>query len=559
MKLVGVRELRLLFAAAIGLAGCRDDGSGSPTADGTSDDGGDDSGAESGSDDGSGTAPPTDVEGVGISGARRLTVHEYDNTVRDLLGDTSRPAASFLPEDRRTPFDNELSTQVASRVLVEGAETLARIVAASAVADADRRAIIVGCEPSGAGDETCMRTFVESHGRRMLRRPLTSEEVEAFVELGLSFADEGDDFGEGVEVVLRAFLQDPEFLYRIETGIPVEGRPELFRLDDYQVATRMAYLIWGSAPDDGLLDWAELGLLEDSAGRSEAATMMLADGRASEQIDRFHALWLGYDQLPHPPELTNAMRQEAARLVERVIFEDRDDWVRLMTSTETYLTPFLAEHYGLEGDGWTDVSAYGRMGLLSQGAFLSVGSNVDDTSPTKRGKLVRERLMCEPIPPPPPDVMADTPPTAEGGECRIDQYKAHREQAACAACHELMDEIGFGLERYDQLGRYRDFEYFTEGLAENENCPLDGQGSIAGVGSFTDPAGLAQSLVDDDIVQACVVQQLYGYAMGRAPGVDDRRFVEDLTRSFTDSGRRFDSLVLALVSDEAFAYRKEGE
>ena len=506
-----------------------------------------DSGASSSGESGD-PAPPTDVDGVGPMGARRLTIYEYDNTLRDVLGDDTRPGASFLPEDRRTPFDNEYAVQVASRVLVEGAETLARDVASRAVAE--RRDAIVGCTPD---EPTCMRSFVETMGRRMLRRPLDADEIDDFTAL----ATEQEGFDDGIEVVLRAFLQDPEFLYRIELGRPVEGRPELFRLSGYEIATRMAYLIWGSAPDDALLDRARDGELEESDGRIEAATMMLADPRARTQIDRFHAQWLGYDQLPHPPELTHAMRTETQRLVERVIFDEQDDWVRLFTSPETYLPDGLGEHYGIEGSGWVDVSAHGRQGVLSTGAFLSVASNVDDTSPTKRGKLVRERLMCQTIPPPPPEAMADVPPTALGGECRLDQYLAHREQGTCAGCHALMDDIGFGLERYDQLGKFREYEYFSEGVALNDACPLDGVGTIDTLGGFRDPAGLAQLLVEEEIVQACVVEQLYTYAMGHAPDDADEPFVEALTTAFTDSGHRFDALVIDVIGSEAFAYRTE--
>lgn len=534
------------FACSDGARDAAPDGTHGGTAEESSSDGG---------------AAPTDVDGVGIGGLRRLTVHEYDNAIRDLLGDDTRPGASALPEDRRTPFDNDFAVQLASRVLVEGAETLARDIAARTVADPARRDQVVGCQPSGVDDEACMRAFVERHGRRMLRRALTTEELDDFTALGLEIAAAAGGFDRGVEAVLRAFLQDPEFLYRLELGTPVEARPGLFRLGGYELATRMAFLVWGSTPDDALLERAELGELDEPDGRADALATMLADPRARVQIDRFHAQWLGYDQLPHPPALTNALRTETRMLVERVVFEAGHDWVELFTSGEAFLSPELAAHYGIDGiatEGWVDVASHGRMGVLGSGAFLSVASNVDDTSPTKRGKLVRERLMCQSIPPPPPDVMADVPPTALGGECRLDQYRAHG-QGSCAGCHALMDPIGFGLERYDQLGRFREYEYFSEGLDLNDACPLDGQGQIAELGAFTDPAGLAQLLVDADIVQDCMVTQLYTFAMGHAPAADDARFVDALGQSFTDSGHRFDELLRAIVTDDAFAYRAEQE
>ncbi len=500
------------------------------------------------------------VDGVGTVGLRRLTVREYNATVRDLLGEGAAPSARFLPEDRRTPFDNDFTTQTASRVLVEGVEALARDIAARTVADPARRDLVVGCAPSSADDDDCMRSFVTAQGRRMLRRPLTAEEVDAFTRLGLDAAAQTEFFG-GVEAVLTAWLQDPAFLYRIETGVPVPGRPGLFRLDGFEVATRMAYLIWGSAPDDGLLDWAESGGLDEAEGRREAATAMLADPRARGQIDRFHAQWLGYDSLSHPPFLTNAMRLETRALVERVIFDEHAAWDQLFLSTDSYIGPTLASYYGIAEPitelGWVDTSAVDRVGILSQGSFLSVAPNVDDTSPTKRGKVVRERLMCQPIPPPPPDVMADTPPTPTDSSCRLDEYRAHREQGTCAGCHALMDEVGFGLERYDAVGVYREFEYLPEGLESNEACAIEGKGEIVGVGTFEGPAGLGRLLVDEGIVQPCVVQQLYGYAMGHAVDDADEPMLQRLQADFAASDYRFDELVLALVADEAFAYRQE--
>jgi hypothetical protein len=199
----------------------------------------------------------------------------------------------------------------------------------------------------------------------------------------------------------------------------------------------------------------------------------------------------------------------------------------------------------------------GRAGILSHGSFLSVAPNVDDTSPTKRGKIVRERLMCQTIPPPPPDVMADTPPTPTDDSCRLDEYRAHRSQGACAACHELMDEVGFGLEQYDSVGIFREFEYLPEGLETNASCPIDGRGEIVGIGTFDGPAGLGRLLAEQGIVQDCVVDQLYAYAMGHAVDDGDRPMLDRLQQSFADSDHRFDALVFALVADEAFAYRAE--
>jgi len=543
-----------LFATmlAMSVAACRDGGGGGDDDgdDGTAGD--DDDGTADDSADTGEPLPPED--GVALVGMRRLTRYEFDNTLRDILLDDTRPASSLLPEDPRTPFDNDYTMQAPSQPLVESIEILAKEAAERLVADPERMAAVVGCSPSGTTDEACMRSFVEDFGRLALRRPLAAAEVDEYVALGLQYAGLGEDFDIGVEVVVRTLLQDAEFVYRVEIGTPVDGMPGVFRLTPYEVASRLSYFVWGSTPDSSLLDDAEAGLLDDAEGIREAAAAMLADGRARTHVDRFHSLWLGYAELPHAPEITNAMRRETGALVERVVFDEQSSWLDLFTADETWLDATLAEHYGLPapqgGEGWVAYGDSGRMGILSHGAFLSVASSVMDTSPTKRGKLVREQLLCQDVPPPPPDVDADNPPAQETGECKIDRYAQHR-VGSCAECHAQMDFIGFGLENYDSAGRYR-----THDLDAPE-CTIDGEGELVGYGTFNGPAGLAQLLVDNELLHGCVAQQLYRFALGRELDTEDLPFVNTLITNFPEHGYRFDELVLDIVSEQAFSYRRE--
>lgn len=497
--------------------------------------------------------PPPDV--VGPVGMRRLTRYELDNTVRDLVGDATRPAQQLLPEDPRTPFDNEYAEQVVSQPLVESIEILAKGVAERLIADPERLDAVVGCTPSGVDDEACMRSFVEDFGRLALRRPLQAAEVDDFVALGMDYAAQAGEFHTGVEVIVRAMLQDAELVYRIELGTPVDGEPGLFRLTPYELASRMSYFLWGSTPDAALLDAAEAGQLDAPAGVRDTAIAMLDDPRARTHVDRFHALWLGYAELPHAQDLTNAMREETAALVQRTVFDAPSSWLDLFTADETWLDTTLAEHYGLPapagGEGWVSYGSSGRMGILSHGSFLSVASNVADTSPTKRGKLVREQLMCQTIPPPPPDVMADNPPEGTA-ECKIDRYAIHAE-GVCAGCHDQMDLVGFGLEAFDRAGRFREHD---DGLPQ---CPIAGEGELVGIGTFVGPAGLAELLVEGELLEGCVAQQLYRYAMGRDVEVVDGPLVDDLVAEFVAAGYRFDELMLAVVTHEAFGYRREEE
>ncbi|MBC8070104.1 MAG: DUF1592 domain-containing protein [Deltaproteobacteria bacterium] len=539
---------------ALGLTGCRGDassnGDGADSTEGTAT--GTSEGASADSTE-TGAEVPDDAS-IARIGLRRINRYEFDNIVRDLLQDDSRPAAQLLPEDLRTPFDNDYTMQLATQPLVDGIEVLARQVAGDLVDDADRRATVVGCTPSGVDDDVCMRAFVGHFGRLALRRPLADAEVEDYVALGLDFAGQADDFWVGVEVVVTALLQDTEMVYRVELGTPVADAPGVFALGPYELASRMSFFLWGSTPDDALLDAAGAGSLDDADGVRELATSMLADPRARAHIDRFHALWLGYSELPHPQALTSAMRRESAALVERVVFDEQRPWLELFDANESFIDDTLAELYGMSapqgGPGWVPYGDNGRMGLLSHGAFLSVAANVADTSPTRRGKFIREQLMCQIIPPPPPDVDADNPPDPASGDCKVDQYRAHA-SGSCAQCHEQMDPIGFGLENYDKTGRYRTHD---DGKPE---CVIEGDGELTGIGEFSGPGELASLLLGADVLDACVTQQLYRYAIGREVEPEDQDFVDAVAVSFADADHRFDELLLALVSNPAFGYRRE--
>lgn len=505
-------------------------------------------------DDGPVVPGPGDI-GIGQQGARRLTRDELDNTLRDLLLDDTKPADDFLPPDVVDPFDNQLSTQEASSVLVSGLEALANDVATRLVADPVRRDAVVSCTPANDTDADCMTDFVGRFGRLALRRPLGAEEIATLATLGLSFAETGG-FYDGVDVVVRALLQYPEFVYRVELGAPT-GDAGVFALNDFEVATRLSFLLWGTTPDDALLDDAEAGALSDAASVREIALRMLEDPRARDRMDRFHAMWLGYWTLPHPPELTNAFRLETRRLLEQVVFDDLAPWSDLFTADGTYADDFLADHYDLPPPGsdepvWVPYGDSGRRGILSHGSFLSVNAKFGDTSPTLRGKLVRERLLCEVVPPPPPDVNVDEPPQGDGSsDCKVDRYAVHRSSGACKSCHDRIDPIGFGLEAFDQRGQFREHDV---GAPE---CSIDGAGDVDGA-AFVGPAGLADLLVDGDRLHACAVEQAYRLAHGHEPVSDEQPYLDRLTATFTANGR-MDELFLGIVGDDAFLFRREEE
>jgi hypothetical protein len=489
--------------------------------------------------------------------ARRLSRTEYANVARDVLGDTSGALTQYLVEDEYRPFDNDYTVQTASQALIESLEAAADDLAARATSPANR-AKIVPCTPSGPGDAACLRSTIESLGRRLYRRPLSAEQVTAYLGLQ-SFATEVNpdvphDFYTAVNLVLRSMLQDPEVLYRIETGTPT-GEPGIFQLDSYEIASRLAFLLWGSAPDDALLDQAGDGSFLDGASRSAAAVAMLADARARAQLERFHAMWLGYRAIPASAELASAFSLETNKLIDKVVFDQPSSYLDLFTSGQTYVNDLLATHYGLPtpagGEGWVTYTSDQRAGILSHGSVLASFSKFSDTSPTQRGIFVQTRLLCNKVAPPPANVNVDQPPAADDAACKLERYDAHRQLESCKACHAQLDPIGYGLESYDIGGRFRSHD------DANEACLLPGSGELPGHGPFSGPGQLARLLVDSGELEQCFVQHLMSYAVGRELRAEEEAARDALLASFKSDAHDAQRLLASLVSDERFGLRQE--
>jgi Protein of unknown function (DUF1592)/Protein of unknown function (DUF1588)/Protein of unknown function (DUF1595)/Protein of unknown function (DUF1587) len=518
---------------------------------------------------------PADAELVATSGLRRMTVVEYFNTIKDLLKTNTLPVAELLPADARTPFDNDYLEQVASQGLIDAADFLAERAADELIADPTRRDAIVGCTPSGPDDEACLRSFVTSFGRRAMRRPLSEVEVDGYLhgngelDSALDYATETGDFYTAVHSIVWAMLQDPEFLYRVEIGTPVEGQDEMFALDQFEVASRLSYFIWGSMPDKALLDRAEAGNLADGAARRDEALRMLADDRAKSRIARFHAMWLGYEIMPHSGELAAGMLDETSALIERVVFDENLPWAQLFTFQETFVNSFMADHYGLPApsnpDGaWVSYAGTQRAGLFSHGTFLSIGAKFADTSPVQRGLVIRERLFCHDIADPPPEVDTDTPPepTTDGGFCKIDRFDQLITSEGCVNCHNLINPLGYGLENYDQFGVFRTHEPDNPDTPEDEStCEIPGQGSFEG-GDFSGPKELAELSLDTGLIQDCLSTQLYRFVSGRSDlDKTDQKIVAKIREQMASANGEFTfgDLVYEVVAHDSFAFRVMGE
>jgi hypothetical protein len=484
------------------------------------------------------------------SSVRRLSRQELRTTLQDLLGTDPGADIELLPADSGSSFDTEAAGQAPSAALVEGLKLVGKRAAERLVADPVRLNALLGCTKR---DTACLRSFVGTFGRRVLRRPLAEDEVERYVALAEKPGAQGQ-FEAGVLLVVRALLLAPEFAYLIETGKPVANHPDIVELTACELAARLAYLLWGSTPDDALLDAAAQGLLDTSAGLEHEAQRLLDSPAAHRRVVDFHAQWLGYRQSALPSDLAAAMQRETNVLVERTAFDPTRSWYDLFLARDTYVDDSLAAHYDLANDGksgprWHPYAGTERQGILSHATFLSVRSKFGDTSPTQRGLLVRTKLLCQAVNPAPPDVNVDTPPVAAGPSiCKRDRYEAHA-HGKCANCHAPLDPVGFGLENYDQTGAFR---VHDPGAPD---CPISGQGELTELGTFRGPAQLADRLVQSGQLDACVVEQFYRFAVGRAKTPADQPHLDALLQAFRRDDHRFRTLLMEFVTSPTFRRR----
>ncbi|MBZ2183510.1 MAG: DUF1592 domain-containing protein [Bryobacter sp.] len=476
---------------------------------------------------------------------RRLSHAEYNNIVRDLLGDTSQPASGFPPEDFVNGFKTQYQAQSISPLLMEAYSAAAEKVARNAL-----RRGIVPAKPSAR--------FVADFGLRLFRRPLTATELKRYQALLASG---------GSALVIEAMLQSSAFLFRLEAA----NEPAL---EPYVIASRLSFTLWASAPDDALLAAAGRGELQDPVARLRHAQRLLADDRARGNIDEFTAQWLRFDRILgavkerrrfplFSREAAVAMTEEARRFVGDLAWSDRS-FMELFTDPHGYMTSDLAAIYGapapeLEYSRVAFPLQSGRAGILGQALFLASTAKPDDTSPTARGLFVREQLLCQHVPPPPPGVDTNLPVLSEAKPLTNKQRLAvHLSNSSCAGCHTLIDPIGFGFEKFDAIGSRRETARLVFAARKGNSAPstvelpLETQGYVAGLAdsAFDTPAQLGAILARSPVCQDCIVRQIFRYTLGRMETPADRRLLRHLFSRFRDSQFRFKELMLALAVEE---------
>ncbi len=492
--------------------------------------------------------------------APRLTGRQFRNTLRDLLGEgIVVPPVTFndLKSGGFAAVGAGIAT-IAPRT-AEDFESASREVARQMVSE-DHRERFIPCEPTAAVDATCAREALSAFGLRAWRRPLASDELDRIVGVATDAGDVLGDFHEGMEYGFAAILQSPYLLFRDEVGElqpeAAEGEPWLY--NDYELASRLSYLVWNTTPDDELLRAAAGGELTTDEGLLAQFERLAADERAKEGVLEFFRQMYGLSELESltkdpnvylsmAPEFGPTAMRETELFVESIVF-DAVDIHELLLSNRTFVDNRLAAHYGVPSptaEGFGEVflpTEMGRRGLLGQASFLSIAAHPTSTSPTLRGKFIRERLLCQTIPAPPANVDTSIPEPDENARTLRDRLASHLENPDCATCHGLTDPIGLAFETYDGVGQWRS----TDNGAE-----IDTTGDLDGA-FFGDSWDLAQAIAERDEFAECMVQSLVRYGTSSIEDARQRVGNRVLRSEFEASGYQFMPLLKAFVLSPAF-------
>jgi hypothetical protein len=498
----------------------------------------------------------------GASPLRRLTQAEYDNTVRDLLGDTTSPATAFPPDQRQGDFSNTAVALTVSPLLAQSYQSAAEALATTAVG---HLSTIVPCDTAAMGEEACATQFIATFGKRALRRPLTQDEQSGFMAL-YEANRAGADYNNGIQSLIEAILQSAPFLYRPEFGTTSLAQGTVVPLTSYEMASRLSYFLWGSMPDDTLFAAADADALKTPAQVAAQATRLLADPKAHPAVTQFFAEWMGVDEIAsapkdptvyasYTPQMVGAMQQETLAFADWAIWQSDAKLATLLTAPVSFVNQSLAPVYGLTGITGDTVQQVKldptqRAGLITEAGVMAVLGKADRSSPVLRGKFIREKLFCQTVSPPPQNIVI-TPPAIMPGVSTREMFTMHSTVEPCKGCHTLMDPIGFGFENYDGIGQWR---------TTDQGQPVDPSGTLTATdadGTFSGAVDLAHKLAQSTEVRDCVATEWFRYAMGRGESADDTCSLGSLKQSFSASQSDIRQLLVAVTQTTAFRYRNE--
>lgn len=497
----------------------------------------------------------------------RLSETQYVNSIQDIFGPGIKIPGRFDPPVRE---DGLLavgdSKAVVSASGLEQDDMRAREISAQVLA-ADRRKSVVSCDAPGltaAFDQSCASRFIAKYGRLLYRRPLDPEEMASLLKLTSAATTQTGDFYRGLQAALARLLASPNFTYRVEQTASDPNDAIHARLDDYSLAARISFLLWDAPPDEALLDAAASGALQKEDGRARQVDRLMASPRFEQGVRAFFSDMFGYDQFAglskdqtifplYTSQLATDAQEQALRTIVDLLVTHNSDYRDLFTTRKTVMNRSLAALYRVAVSaggvgGWVPYTFSAddhRVGLLSLAAFLMLDPTHEGrSSPTIRGKSVRELLLCQTVPLPPgnvdfklvQDIHDPLHKTAR------DRLTAHRENPTCAGCHSITDPIGLAMENYDGVGTYR---------SEENGVDIDASGTFEGK-PYKDLIDLEERLHDSPSVPKCAVQRLFEYGVGRSVTGADGEWLTYMDQRFAQDRYAFRALVREVATSRAF-------
>ncbi|MEM9189569.1 MAG: DUF1592 domain-containing protein [Myxococcota bacterium] len=477
---------------------------------------------------------------------RRLSNQELQNAARDLAGLERSTALARVPDKRDAVYERVAESQTISPAHLEAFVGFADEIADALLGEA-LTAQVPFCE---ARNRSCTEAFIDDVGPKALRRPLTSRERTAW----LSIFDLGETFDEGFRLVVHAMFRSPNFLYLVEIGA------EDGRLTDHELAARLSFAICETVPDEALRAAANAGELRVPESLAMHAARLLAAPCARTTLDRFFAQWLRLDEVPSLerdrerfPDFTSehaaAMHRESTAFLSHVLWESSGELKEIFSADYSILDATTAELYGLsEADGRTTLPGH-RRGILTHPSILALTSRPTETAPIQRGLFVIDRLLCGELPHPPEDLEI-VPPEFDDSMTTRERWERHSSDPACSGCHRLLDPVGFAMEDFDAVGRFRTTEH---------ELPVDATGGIPllGIpaGEIVGGAELAEALATSPELAFCASRHLLRFVLARLESSVDQASVEATYEVLRAGGSIQDGL-LRLFSTQSFRYRK---
>ena len=475
---------------------------------------------------------------------RRLSDAEYFNTIEVATGVDLSAADFSLPRDERPPAG--FRNQVVSQLLSPGRITAYAAIASSAVEQADWGALLSMHAACTELTAACQQAFVDSLGLSLLRRPVSDRERSVYASMFDRAVEQGEGFAVGAKLVARVMLQSPRFVYRFEQQ---RATSTAGPVDDYELATRLSFLVWNAGPDRELLDLAAAGTLV--ANIEAQVDRLLAHPRARRALRQYIEQWLYLDAIPPGLELAPDMKEEIYRLFEWLVWERQTDLMQAFTLQRAELSGTLASFYGLETQGSSfavyDLAAKPeRIGFLTTAALMAARTVNPSTSMIDRGLFVLNDLLCDSVPPPEGEelesaIEANTVPETSGLSQR-QRFAKQSEQALCASCHGKIDNLGLPFENFGAAGNYMQID--------QHGNPLTGSGVVA-IGdldtAYANVADFATALSKSQSVARCLVQKSLEHAYGRTMARPDQGVVDDLFAAFVARGRSYQALLRAIA------------